>query len=63
MAARRHPVTVRPAADLVAEGSDGPQLVELFVHRVEGECEFIEGADAASTAAALLARLEAEGVL
>jgi electron transfer flavoprotein beta subunit len=62
MAARRHPPTVRPAAELDA-GGGGPELIELFIHEVAGECEFIDGDDPAAVAAELLRRIEAEGVL
>ena len=68
IAARRHPPRVIAAASLGAAslgagGGAGAELVALSVHEVAGECEFVEGADAAEQAAALLRRLEAEGVL
>ena len=61
--ARRHPPTVRTPADLGVEDGAGAELLELTIHEVAGECEFVEGDDAAAQAAALLERLEAEGVL
>ena len=62
--ARRHPPTVRPAAHLAAGvNGHGVELVELFVPDVQGQCELIEGDSPAAQAAALFAKLEAEGVL
>ncbi len=63
IAARRHPPTVRAAADLDAGGAHGIELVELFVPDVQGHCERIEGETPAAQAAVLFAKLEEEGVL
>ena len=61
--ARRHPATVRTPEELGVEDGAGAELLELYIHEVAGECEFIEGDDPAAQAAELLSRLEAEGVL
>ena len=64
MPAPRHPPTVRPAAELEAPaGAHGVELVELFIPDVQGHCEVIGGDTPAAKAQALLAKLEAEGVL
>lgn len=63
IAARRHAPTVRPAAELDPGDGGGAELIELFIHEVAGECEFIDGADAAAQAAVLMRRLQEEGVL
>ena len=65
IAARRHPPTVRPAAELAAaaDGGHGVELLELFVPDVQGHCEFVDGDSPAAQAEALLRKLEQEGVL
>ena len=64
IAARRHPPTVRPAAELdEAAGAHGVELVALFIPDVQGQCEVIEGDTPAAQALALLGKLEEEGVL
>ena len=63
IAARRHPATVRTPAELGVEEGAGAELLEISIHEVAGECEFIEGDDPAAQAAELLSKLEAEGVL
>ena len=63
IAARRHPATVRTPEDLGVEAGPGAELLEISIHEVAGECEFIEGDDPAAQAAELLSKLETEGVL
>lgn len=63
IAARRHPATVKTLEELGVEEGGGAELLELYIHEVAGECEFIEGDDPAAQAAELLSKLEAEGVL